>query len=93
MKKVVVERHTITKEIWTVPDVYEMGEDPSLVHGHRNSIGQLDLSPVTYRNMIPGEGPEPAQDGKAKEKAERGYWGRALGEWRKYLQLEDYLKG
>ena len=86
MKKIVIERHLIIKEVWTVPDVYEMGEDPSLIHGHRNSIRQLDLSPVTYRPLIQGEGPMPAQDGKSKEDAERGYWSRLMHAWKQSLK-------
>lgn len=84
MKTIVIEHHLRIKEIWRVPDVYELGEDPSQIHGHRVSRRQLAVSPTIYRDKVEGESPLPA-DPHVLDRAERGYWSRLMAAWKGWL--------
>lgn len=86
VKKIVIERHVLIKEIWTVPDAYELGEDPATLHGNRTSIRQTDVSPMIYREMVPGEAKEPSLGDRARQKAEIGYWYRLMHAWKASLK-------
>lgn len=86
MKKIVVERHVIIKEIWMVPDVYELGTDPMTNHGHRTSMRQLEVSPTTYRDMTPGESIQPSLGQRPHDRAELGYWSRLMQAWKQSLK-------
>jgi hypothetical protein len=86
MKKIAVERHVIIKEIWTVPDLYELGADPMSEHGNRTSIRQLEVSPTTYRDMVPGESIQPTLGQRPSDRAEIGYWSRLMQAWKQSLK-------
>ncbi|MBD9542202.1 hypothetical protein IB276_22415 [Ensifer sp. ENS04] len=86
MKKIVIERHLLIKEVWTVPDAYELGENPATLHGNRTSIRSADVSPVVYREMIPGEAKEPSLGTREHDRAEQGYWSRLMKAWKASLK-------
>lgn len=86
MRKIVVERKVIIKEVWMVPEVYELGADPMSEHGHRTSIRQIDLAPTTYRDWVPGESIKPCLGDRPHDRAERGYWSRLMQAWKQSLK-------
>lgn len=81
MKRLIVERQLLVKELWELPEDYDI-EQPLHLQGQRRSLRHIYSSPITIRDYHEGESLEPSVEDRAKERAEIGAWKRVMRLWK-----------
>lgn len=79
MKRLTVEKQLLVKELWSLPDDYDL-EQPLHLQGWLLAHRSIPSSPIIIRDYREGESLEPSLEDRAKERAE-------IGAWRRFVRL------